>query len=108
MFEIERFDELAGFFEYDEGMSRFQAEERAATRLNVKRWEAMNAIRKRDSERGGNIRQTPARQPADNLPGMQPTAAQQGGQMPIRNVSNGRGDVVLSSLSGLSGRGVLR
>lgn len=107
MLDAARFHELAGFFEYDEGMTRFQAEERAAARLNVNRWEAINAIRKRDSQSGGDIRQTSARQPENHMPVMQPASAEQGGQVPVGYVPSGRGDVVLSSLPGLSGRGVL-
>ena len=108
MFDAARFHELAGFFEYDEGMTRFQAEERAAARLSVNRWEAINAIRKRDSQSGGDIRQASERQPANGMPGVQPASAEQGGQVFVGDVPAGRGNLVLPSLSELSGRGVLR
>ena len=107
MFDAARFHELAGFFEYDEGMTRFQAEERAAARLNVNRWEAINAIRKRDSQSGGDIRQASERKPASALPGMQPTPSKEDGPVSIGDVPAGRDRVELLALS-VSGRGVLR
>ena len=106
--DIERFHELAGFFEYDEGMTRFRAEELAAHRLGVQRWEAINAISKRNSQCGGDIRQAPSRDAANAMPVMQSAPSEQGGQVLVGHVSDGRGDVVLSSLSELPGRRVLR
>lgn len=41
-FDFERFEELAAVLEFDNGMTRFEAETEAARRQGVMRWEAMN------------------------------------------------------------------
>jgi hypothetical protein len=104
MFDATRFHELAGFFEYDDGMTRFKAEERAASRLGIKRYEAINAISKRDSQSGGDIRQAPARKPADTLPGMQPASTKEVGPLPVCDVPAGRGSLALLALQPQRGR----
>lgn len=50
-FEVERFEELAGMFEFDDGMSRFSAETKAAARFGMPRWKAMEAA---NADRVGN------------------------------------------------------
>ena len=46
----DQFEERAGVLEFDNGMTRFAAETEAARRQGVKRWEAIDAIRKRNSQ----------------------------------------------------------
>lgn len=107
MFDIERFHEVAGFFEYDEGMTRFQAETHAAERIGCKRHEVINEIRRRNSQDGGNIRQASARQPAGDMPGVQSHPAEEGGPVSVGDVQAGRDRLALLALSAQR-RGVLR
>jgi predicted aminopeptidase len=86
MIEVERFHELAGHFEFDEGHSRFQAETRAAERMGVKRWEAINAIRNGNSEEARDHRKAPRGNAANNLPGVQSHPAEQNRPMPKRHI----------------------
>lgn len=97
--DIERFHELAGFFEFDEGMTRFQAETHAAERIGCKRHEAINEIRKRNSQGGGNNRQAPARQPEGDMSRMQPASKKETGFVSERFIPAGRGSVELLALS---------
>lgn len=86
MIEVERFHELAGHFEFDEGQSRFKAETLAAERMGVKRWEAINAIRDGHSEKARDHREAHGRDAANNLPGVQPHPAKQNRPMPERHI----------------------
>ena len=96
--DIERFHELAGFFEYDEGMTRFQAETHAAARQGLLRHEAINAISERNSQVGGNFRQASARQSAGDLSRMQPHPKEESGPLPIGDVQVGRDRMALLAL----------
>lgn len=82
MIEAERFHELAGHFEFDEGMTRFKAETKAADRMGVKRWEAMNAIGNGHPAQARDHREAHGRNAANDLPGVQRGTAKQNRPMP--------------------------
>lgn len=48
---IDDFEERAAILEFDCGMRRFEAETKAARMQGRDRWEVMNAIRQRNTER---------------------------------------------------------
>ena len=90
MFDRDAFEERSAIMEFDGGLSRFQAETLAAQAQGFTRWEMMNEIRQRDSEQARHHRQADDRDNADNLPGVQPHAAEQNRQVPVRDVQAGR------------------
>ena len=98
MIDVERFHELAGFFEYDDRMTRFQAETHAAARLGFLRHEVINEIRSRNSQSGRDMRQASARKPADSLPGVQPHPKEETGPLPFGDVQAGRDCLALLAL----------
>ena len=102
MFDTDAFEERAAIMEYDGGMSRFQAETLAAKAQGLSRWQALQEVEnekhQRNSERGGDNRQTPERHNSDNVSRMQPRAPQQERPMPERVVSAGWGGLALLAL----------
>lgn len=90
MIDIGQFLERAAIMEFDGGMSRFQAETRAAQRQGVQRWEAMKAVS--DAKRMGNSRQAPdhgqaaERDGSGLVPGVQRNPQEQARSMPERHV----------------------
>lgn len=93
-----RFEELAGMFESDEGMTRFAAETRAAERLGVKRWEAMDAIKRRDSGAAPHHGEAARGDAADDLSRVQPRQEEEARPVPQRDVQVGRGGVAMLAL----------
>jgi hypothetical protein len=69
--EMDLWQERAAILEFDAGMSRFQAETKAAEAMGRKRWEFINEDSQRDIGRGRNIGQTASGNAEDGLPGMQ-------------------------------------
>lgn len=96
--DVERFEELAGWFEFDDGRSRFEAETLAAARIGFKRHEVKNEISKRNSQGGGNIRPAPAGQPADHMSRVQPKQAEENGPLPVGDIQAGRDRLALLAL----------
>jgi hypothetical protein len=97
--EMDTWNERAAIMQFDGGMSRFQAETKAAQGLGRERWEFVDAERKRDSEIGGDRGATMAgQQRPDHLPGVQPAPEKENGPVPERDAQTGRGGVALPSL----------
>lgn len=105
--DIEAFQERAAIIEYDGGIDRFTAETMAAEAQGMKRWEAINAIRQRDTKRTRDNGQKAIRQSADNLSGVQPHAPQENRSVPVGHISAGWGGSVLPSLR-MDRGGILR
>ena len=102
--DIEAYEERAAIMEFDGGMSRFEAETAAAKAQGLNRWEAVNEIRKRDTKRTRDHGQAAAREPADNVSGVQQHATQENGPLPIGHVSTGWGAMALLALLEFGGR----
>ena len=71
MFCPDTFAERAAIMEYDGGLSRFEAETRAAQEQGKTRWEALGEIGKRLVAEARNSRAANERHRANNVPGMQ-------------------------------------
>ena len=97
-FDMDAFDERAAICEYCGNETRFAAETIAASEQGLKRWEAINEIRTRNSASGGNIRQSAVRDAAGHMPGVQPVQEKQNGPMSERVVPAGRRGLELPSL----------
>ena len=85
--DIEAFEERAAIMEFDGGLSRFQAETKAAEAQGYRRWEVLNAIRDRNSQQARDHGSAPARDATNDLPRMQPSSAQEGRSVPERQLS---------------------
>ena len=100
--DVDLFLERAAIMEFEGGLSRYQAETEAARAQGVLRWQALKAVQ--DANIGGNPRgggdrgQANIGHGSDDLPGMQPTQAEQVGPVSERDLHAGRGGVVLPSL----------
>lgn len=75
--DLGEFEERAAILEYDRGMSRFDAETKAAALMGCARWEAINEIKRRDSEQARHQRSTPRGRPAHDVPRVQPASAKE-------------------------------
>ena len=51
MIDLDAWEAKAAFMEYMSGLSRFEAETLAASQQGVKRWEVLDAVKRRDSEK---------------------------------------------------------
>lgn len=106
-FDPESFAERAAIMEYDGGLSRFDAETRAAKAQGLTRWQAMEAVR--NAERMGNPQQARDHGQAnvghmpDAMPGVQHATAQQAGPMPVGDIQAGRDRLELLALRGARG-----
>jgi hypothetical protein len=100
LMDLERFEHTAAWLEYCDGMSRFHAETEAARRQGLKRWEAKNEINARNSERCGNNCQADARQPKNDLSGMQSHPAKEDGPLPEHQLPAGRRGLEMLALRG--------
>ena len=102
MFDLDAWAERAAIMEFDGGLSRFAAETEAAKAQGVTRWQALEGLKNANlighSGKGGNIGSEAVRHGADNLPGMQRDAKEQGGPVPERHIHAGRRDVALLAL----------
>ena len=96
--DLDRFEEQAAILEFDEGMTRYQAECLAAAWQGKARWEAMDAIRQRDTGRGGNNRSAHRRDAANNVPGVQPAPEEENGPVLVGDVEAGRDRLELLAL----------
>lgn len=72
MFCPDAFEERAAIMEYDGGLSRFDAETRAAQEQGKTRWEALGEIGKRLVAEARDHRAANEWHGSDNVPGMQP------------------------------------
>lgn len=77
MIDLDAFEERAAIMEFCGGMTRFQAETRAAQAQGKRRDEVMNEIRKRDSKRASDQREAVERNGSDNMPRVQRGAKEQ-------------------------------
>lgn len=103
MVDVDAFEERAAIAQYDGGLSRFQAETLAAEMQGVTRWQAMqevrNAKRSGDFAAGGDLRSAMGgRQRSDDVPGVQPRAAEENRPMPERDAQAGRDGLALLAL----------
>lgn len=88
MMDYDGFEERAAIMEFDGGMSRFEAETRAAREQGEPRWRAIGDVAKRFVEQARNQREAMAQRPgADNVPGVQRWAAKENRSMPERDGS---------------------
>ena len=99
MIDVGEFEERAAIMEFDGGLSRFEAETRAARAQGFNRHEVLDAIRNRDLARGGNNRPAVAGQRgAHDVPGMQRAAEEENRPVPERDAKAGRDRVALLAL----------
>lgn len=84
--DLDAWEERAAIMEFDGGLSRFEAETRAAQSQGKQRFEVVNEISKRNSAGQRHHGSSPARHPAGNLPRVQSPAAQEVRSVPERNV----------------------
>lgn len=97
--DLDQFEERSAIMEFDGGMSRFEAETRAAQAQGYQRHEVMNAIRERDFARGGDHSSEVDRgQRADNVSAMQRDTAQEDRPVSERNPQGRRDRGVLLAL----------
>jgi hypothetical protein len=73
LIDIEVFEERSAIIEYCGGVSRFQAETLAAEAQGLKRWEVMNEIKRRNTAKARDHRETAERNDAGSLSQLQPT-----------------------------------
>lgn len=113
-FDVDAFEERAAIMEFDAGMSRFEAEAKAAEAQGVARWQALKIVKEASNANGsrhtGGSRDTDAEmageQRADDLPRMQRQPQKENRPMPERDPNAGRRGLVLPALRS-QGRGVL-
>lgn len=106
-FCADAFSERAAIMEFDGGLSRFEAETRAARAQGLTRWQAMGEMK--NAERVGNLE--PARHHgaavvrngSDGMPQMQRAAAEQDGPVPIGDIQAGRDRLEMLALRGERG-----
>jgi hypothetical protein len=102
MFDRDAWEERSAIMEFDGGLSRFEAETKAAKAQGLTRWQAMEEIKNADSKRnpaiGGDHGSAHVGNGSNNLPGMQRAAAEQGGPVSVGVVPAGRGGVELLAL----------
>ena len=98
--DLDRFEERAAIMEFDGGMSRFEAETKAAALQGYQRWEVMNAIRNRDFEKARHQHQGPVGNTAHHMPQVQPSSKEETRSVLERNVPAGWGSVELLALRG--------
>ena len=101
--DLERFEHTAAWLEFCDGMTRFHAETEAARRQGLERWEMLNAIKQRDTGPARHQREADAREPADDLPGVQPHPAKEAGPVPVGDVQAGRGGLEMLALRMVGG-----
>lgn len=103
-FCADAFAERAAIMEFDGGLSRFEAETRAARAQGLTRWQAMGAMK--NAERIGNPEPARDHRPAmvgdgsGALPGVLSPAAEQNGQVPVSDVQAGWNSVAMPPLWG--------
>ena len=71
MIDLDIFEERAAIMEYCGGMSRFEAETKAAQAQGSSRWEVMDAIRKRDTGASQDQRKAHVWDGQNNMPRVQ-------------------------------------
>ncbi len=91
MIDFDEFEERAAIMEFDGGLSRFEAETRAAAAQGFKRHEVLDAIRNRDFARGGNNRPAmDGQRGAHDVPGVQRAAEEENRPVLERDAQAGR------------------
>lgn len=99
MVNLDEFEERSAIMEFDGGLSRFDAETRAARAQGFKRHEVLDAIRNRDLALGGDNRPAvDGQRGSHDVPGMQRAAEEENRSMPERDAQAGRDRVVLLAL----------
>ena len=96
--------ERAAIMQFDGGLSRYEAEVRAAVRQGKKRWEFINENNKRNSPRGGHNCSQSVGDTAHGLPGMQSHPQEKERQMPCCDIQPRTNPVVLPSLQSQRGK----
>lgn len=84
--DIDAWSERSAIMEFCGGMSRFQAETRAAQAQGFERWEFSDAIRERNTEKSRNRSSSDARQSASTMPAMQPAPEKEARPMSQRHI----------------------
>ncbi|NPD15768.1 hypothetical protein HOY34_11195 [Xinfangfangia sp. D13-10-4-6] len=89
-FDIYAFEERAAIMEFNGGLSRFEAETRAARAQGRSRWQAMLEVRNADrngNSQGAQDHGSPmVGHHADHLSAVQPDPTEQDGSLPQRDV----------------------
>jgi hypothetical protein len=75
--EMDLWEERAAIMEFDAGMTRFEAETKAAEGVGRKRWEFINENIRRNTSGGRNIGQTSSRDAENGLPRVQPPSKEE-------------------------------
>jgi len=84
--DLDAFEERAAIMEFDGGMTRYQAETRAAQRQGFQRREVMDAIGKRNSAQARDHREAMERDGTHHMPGVQPGKEEQARSVSERDV----------------------
>ena len=84
--DLDAFEERAAIMEFDGGLTRYQAETKAARAQGLQRREVMDAIRERHSQQARDRGQALERNGSDNLSAVQPAAQEQARSVPQRDV----------------------
>lgn len=92
---LDLWQERAAIMEYDAGLSRFEAESRAAECYGTTRHQMMTEMRNADGcgPAGGHGRNAPpldGKRDADGVPGVQRQPGQENGSVPERQPETGR------------------
>lgn len=81
-FDPDAFEERAAIMEYEAGMTRFDAETRAARAQGVNRWEAIGHVARRIVEAARDNRAVAGQSRADDVPAMQRQPEKENGPVP--------------------------
>lgn len=84
--EMDLWQERAAILEFDAGMTRFEAETKAAEAMGRKRWEFINENSRGDTGGGRNISQAASGDAKNSLPGMQPASEKEKRSVPSGDV----------------------
>jgi hypothetical protein len=98
MMDIDRFANTAAWLEHCDGMTRFHAENEAARRQGVRRWEVLGAIRKRDPQPVRHSCSKAERQSKDDLSSLQSCTQEETGPVSECEFSTGRGGLEMLAL----------
>jgi hypothetical protein len=86
MIDLDQFEERAAIMEFDGGLSRFQAETRAAQAQGRQRREVLDEIGRRNSARSRDQREAHVGDHGDALPRVQRTPKEEARPVPERHV----------------------
>ena len=86
MIDLDQFEERAAIMEFDGGLSRFQAETRAAQAQGKQRREVLDEVGRRNSARAQDQREAHVGNHGDALPRVQPASEEKARPVPERDV----------------------